>query len=183
LAHGAAGLGAAAFRAVRLRAPVRLPGRRFRRRRRSGGGVTVRRLLLILAVALAGAGPAAGQEKVSSYPIAEPHKAKRIFPASTQAVDPKRVPYEGLGGAGAQDAGYQAYGPEAYGPEAYGPEAYGPEAYWDYPVPLDSAALAPKPAPRDALQRFRDDPAYAYAEAGPRARGPTLWERFRAWIT
>src|SRR5690606_28698514 len=48
-------------------------------------------------------------------------------------------------------------------------------------APLDTAAVAPRAAPADALDRFRRDPTYQYERVG--AAGPSLWELFWRWFT
>jgi hypothetical protein len=47
-------------------------------------------------------------------------------------------------------------------------------------VPFDIAAVAPRPAPEAALDRFRDDPAYRYEEVG--AAGPSLVDLLWRWF-
>ena len=48
-------------------------------------------------------------------------------------------------------------------------------------APFDTAAVAPRPAPGAALERFRTDPDYRYERVG--AAGPSLWDLFKRWFT
>ena len=47
-------------------------------------------------------------------------------------------------------------------------------------APLATDTLAPRPAP-DRLADYRADPDFQYDD--PRAEGPSLWQRFWAWLT
>lgn len=112
--------------------------------------------LLVLAVSVG------AQEKVSTLPIAEPYKDKRILPQKTYAVEP--------------DPDLEA---EVYAQQTYS-DAYTDE--WDYPVPFDSSALTPRTVPEAELQRYRNDPRYQYADVGPQSRGPSLLSRLWMWL-